>query len=125
MELAVHLAQTLARDLGVDLRGRDVGMAEHGLHRAQVGAAFEEMRGEGMPQAMRADLGKTENEGPPAEQLPKSLARHWPAARRDEHVRARAAAQEQRTALAEVGAERLARRRTDRHRALLVAFADD
>ncbi len=42
-------------DMGVDLRGRDVGMAEHGLQRAQIRAAFQQMRGEGMAKDVRAD----------------------------------------------------------------------
>ena len=32
-------------------------MAEHLLHRAEVGTAFHQVGGEGMPERMRADLG--------------------------------------------------------------------
>ena len=41
--------------MGVDLGGGDVGMAEQHLHRAQIGAAFEQMGGEGVAQDVRAD----------------------------------------------------------------------
>ena len=44
------------RDVGVDLRGGDVGMAEHGLDSAEVGAVHEEIGGEGMTQSVRADV---------------------------------------------------------------------
>ena len=36
-------------DVGVDLGGGDVGMAEHGLDGAEVGAVHEEVGGEGVP----------------------------------------------------------------------------
>ena len=39
----------------VDLRRGDVGMAEHQLHAAQVGAALEQVAGEGMAQHVRRD----------------------------------------------------------------------
>jgi len=42
--------QPLAEDMGIDLRRRDIGMAEHLLNAAQIGAVVEEMAGEGMPQ---------------------------------------------------------------------------
>src|SRR5947207_1503192 len=53
MELVVNAPQALARDVGVDLRRRDVGVAEHRLERAQVGATFEQMRREGMAKDVR------------------------------------------------------------------------
>ena len=49
----VQLLQPLARDVGVDRRRRDVGVAEQHLHRAQVGAVVEQVRGEGMAQRVR------------------------------------------------------------------------
>src|SRR3954454_981232 len=38
-------AQLLVQHMRVDLRGGDVGVAEHELHAAQVGAAFEQVAG--------------------------------------------------------------------------------
>ena len=51
----MHLLQPRAIHMRIDLRRRDVGVAKHGLHRTQVGAAFEEMRGEGMGQRVQRD----------------------------------------------------------------------
>ena len=39
----------------VDLRRGDIGMAEHELHAAQVGAALEQVAGEGVAQHVRRD----------------------------------------------------------------------
>src|SRR5260370_1967347 len=55
MILAMHLAQMRARHVRVDLRRRDIAVAEHFLHRAQVRAALQQMRREAMTQRMRAD----------------------------------------------------------------------
>src|SRR5258708_1605979 len=55
MKRAVHLAQVALGEMCVNLGGRDVAVAEHLLHGAQVGAALEQMRGEAMPQSVRAD----------------------------------------------------------------------
>ena len=41
--------------MGVDLRRGDVGMAEHLLDRTQVGAAFQQVRREGVTQQVRLD----------------------------------------------------------------------
>ena len=43
--------------MGVDLRRRDIGMAEQLLHDAQIGAVLQQMAGEGMAQHVRADIG--------------------------------------------------------------------
>src|SRR5580704_11410450 len=48
MKLPVDAPQVLAIDVGVDLRGRDVRVPQHVLHRTQVGAALEQMRRERM-----------------------------------------------------------------------------
>lgn len=47
--------QAFFKDVGVDLRRRDIGVAEKLLDRAQIGAAVEEMAGERMAQDVRAD----------------------------------------------------------------------
>ena len=46
-------SQPLLDDMGVDLGGRDVGVAEKLLHDPEVGAVLEEVAGEGMPEHMR------------------------------------------------------------------------
>jgi len=52
--LPVHLAQARGRDVGVDLRGSDVGMAEKRLHDAEIGAVVQEVAGEGVAEHVRA-----------------------------------------------------------------------
>src|SRR5580765_5482136 len=42
MEIAIDATQPLAIDVGVDLRGGDVGMTEHHLHGPQVRAALQQ-----------------------------------------------------------------------------------
>src|SRR3546814_2869656 len=57
MALLHQRLQTLAQHVGVDLRGRDVGVAQHLLQRAQVGAVVQQMAGEGVAQHVRRHLG--------------------------------------------------------------------
>ena len=51
----VGLAPALVGDVGVDLGGREVGVAEHLLDAAQVGAALEQVGGEGVAEQMWVD----------------------------------------------------------------------
>jgi hypothetical protein len=41
MKCSVHFFQILAVDVRIDLRCRDVGMAEHFLYGAEISAAFQ------------------------------------------------------------------------------------
>ena len=43
-------------DVGVDLGGGDVGVAEHGLDGADVGAVHEEVGGEAVAEGVRGDV---------------------------------------------------------------------
>src|SRR3954471_23564912 len=52
----IDVAQALGGEVRVDLRRGDVGVAEHLLDRAQVAAAREQVRGEGVAQRVRAHL---------------------------------------------------------------------
>ena len=56
MELVVHLAQALAGDVGVDLRGADAGVTKEFLDDAKIGAAFQEMGGKAVPQHVRCHV---------------------------------------------------------------------
>jgi hypothetical protein len=47
--------QPLLDHMSVDLRCRDVGMAEKLLNGAQIGAALQQMTGKGMAKHMRRD----------------------------------------------------------------------
>ena len=50
--------QPLLDDVGVDLRRRDISMAEKLLHRAQISPPLQEMAGKGVTQHMRRDTGR-------------------------------------------------------------------
>ena len=52
----VYLAQGFGGDQGVDLGGGYRGMAQQFLDHAHVGAAFQQVRGEGVPQRVRGNV---------------------------------------------------------------------
>src|SRR3954449_5463485 len=54
MRLEVGRLELLPREVRVELRGREVGMAEHLLDRAQVTAAREQVRRKAVPESVRA-----------------------------------------------------------------------
>ena len=58
MKSAVHLAEMFVGNVRVDLRGGDVLVAEQRLHRAQIGAAFEQVGGKGVPDDVWGDLAR-------------------------------------------------------------------
>src|SRR5258706_1313148 len=45
--------QAVARDMGIDLGRRDIGMAEQGLDASKIGAALDQMRRKSMAQDVR------------------------------------------------------------------------
>ena len=55
MMLLDETPQPLLDDMSIDLRRRDVGMAEQLLHCAEVGAALQQMAGKGMAKHVRRD----------------------------------------------------------------------
>src|SRR5690606_35509865 len=52
----VQVAKVPRRDVSVDLGGGDVGMPEHRLQAAQIGAVLEQVRSERVPQRVGVDL---------------------------------------------------------------------
>src|SRR5262245_3141847 len=56
MVLVIDLAQSRLEHVRINLRRRQVGVTEHGLDRAQIGAALEQMGRERMPQHVRAEM---------------------------------------------------------------------
>src|SRR5690606_22633866 len=56
MMVLVQVLQTLARHVGIDLRGREVAMAEQQLDQPQVGAVVQEVGCEGMPETVGRQL---------------------------------------------------------------------
>src|SRR4029079_19703570 len=53
MELTMYRSKIFAIHVRIDLRRRDVRVPEHLLDGAEVGAAFEEMGGEGVAEGVR------------------------------------------------------------------------
>ena len=54
MGLLVALPEPLDRNMGVDLGGGQAAVAQDFLHRAEVGAAVEQVRGGGVPEGVRS-----------------------------------------------------------------------
>ena len=75
MKLSVNSFESRAIDVGIDLCRRDVGVTQHRLDRSQVGAAFEQVRGERVAQGMRRDsLIDPRDQRIAANELPKALS---------------------------------------------------
>lgn len=53
MGAGVFFAEALDGDVGVDLGGGQVGVAQEFLHAPEVGAVVQEVGGEGVPQGVR------------------------------------------------------------------------
>src|SRR5204862_4161105 len=88
VELLIYPLQTSPRNVCVDLRRRDVGVAEHHLHGAQVGAVFEEVRGERMAQHVRRNVRLDPRHARVAHDLhPERLPRHRTSAARQKEMR--------------------------------------
>ena len=58
MEFFVDVVQTFVGDMRVDLRGGNVGVAEHGLDGAQVGAVLQEVGGKAVAYNMRGHFAR-------------------------------------------------------------------
>ena len=56
MKLAMHSLQPLLIDMGVDLRRRYVGVAQHLLDDSQICAVAEQVRCEAVPQKVRINV---------------------------------------------------------------------
>src|ERR671911_1535008 len=88
MCLEVDLLQLLAREVGVELGGREVGVAEHLLDRAEVATARQQMGGEGVAEGVRAHLSlQPSRVGVAKDDLVEALASQRPAAEVEEELR--------------------------------------
>ena len=56
MRGVVDLGQVLEIQVGIDLRGSDVGMAQQLLHATQITGRFQDMAGETVPQHVRVHV---------------------------------------------------------------------
>jgi hypothetical protein len=56
MKLLMQPLQPFAGDMGINLRGREIRMAQHDLDTAQIGAVFQQMGGKGMTESVRRNV---------------------------------------------------------------------
>ena len=125
MRVEVDVAQALGRQVGVDLGGADVGVAEHLLQRAQVAAAGQQVGGERVAQRVGAHaVLQPGAAGVALDDLVEPLAGERPPAEVDEHVRLVAQPDQPRPARARGRRCSVAiALHADRHQALLGALA--
>ena len=120
MKLLVHAPEILAIDVRVDLRRRNVDVSEHLLDGAQIGAALEQVRREGVTQRVRRDgLRDAGLIDVLAENLPGAHAREWLAARVQKENSLPLSLLERRAELAQVDRDRADRLSADRNEPLL------
>src|SRR6188472_357652 len=122
--LEVRLLQALAREVGVELGGGDVGVAEHLLDGAQVAATREQVGGEAVAQGVWAHLAcQAGIAGVALDDFVEALATQRAAAEVDEELRLVAVADQLRPAAAEVTGDRRDRLAAERHQPFLAALA--
>jgi len=77
MMLLNRLFQTRTHHVGINLRGSDVGVSQHGLDAAEISSALQEVRSKGVAEYVRANLLKHAGcSCSGSKQLPESLAAH-------------------------------------------------
>ena len=123
--MEVQLAAAAIGYVRVELRGREIGMAEHFLNTSQVGAALEEVCREGMPEKVGVNPPRLEPGplGEPTEDQEGACPGEGAAARVEEELGS-VPTVEERPAVGEVPAERFRAAAPDRDDALLCAFSD-
>ena len=72
MMLRVHALQPVERNVGVNLRRRNVGVAKDGLHCPEISSILHHMRRAGMPQHVRTGMASGSETRFP-DQLPEAL----------------------------------------------------
>ena len=103
MKLPVHSLEPGTIDVSIDLRRRDIGVAQHRLDRSQVRASFKQVRGERMTLGMRRDsLINACDQRITAHELPKALSAQRFSRPIDEHKRAGLAFEQSRSDLAHI-----------------------
>ena len=76
----MNVSQAISAHTGVDLRRGEVGMSEHFLHRAQIGATIQKMSCKRMSQRMRV----RRRDRPAVDDSPHIARRKWPPCAVDE-----------------------------------------
>src|SRR5918993_354784 len=120
----VHVLQPLAGEVRVELRRRDVRVAQHLLHGAQVAATGQQVRRERVPERVRAHaVRQPRGERVAADDLVEALAGELAAAEVHEQVRLGRALDERGPPSLQIDPERLQRRLADGDDPLLRALA--
>src|SRR5215470_13521444 len=119
----------LLDNMSIDLRGRDVGVTQELLHRAQIGTALEQMAGKGVTEYVRRyprrlDAG---SDGERLQLLAEALAGEMlrPVAGREEPRRSRAPSHLVGGERRDMVGKRLASRIVERHQTLAPSLALD
>ncbi len=63
MQIAHEAFEAFFQYMGIDLRGRNVGMTEQRLHDPKIGPVVQEVAGKSVTQNMRADLCRPQSGG--------------------------------------------------------------
>src|SRR5215471_20375989 len=84
VETVVDRSEARFKDVRINLRRRQIGVAKHHLNRPEIGAAFEQVRCERVTDDMRAQRAREAGGGAVTfENLPESHAAQWTTARVD------------------------------------------
>src|SRR6476646_8972992 len=126
MILLMHLPEVLPIDMGVNLRGRDIGVAEHLLNRAQVRAALEQVGGERVTEGVRRHrLCDPRLFDVSAQNLPGSHSRKWLAAGVEKENSFPTTLFQARPQFAHIGRDGADRRTSNGNEPFLAALAED
>src|SRR5512136_1327946 len=91
----MDLLQSILRDVGIDLGGGDVGVAQHHLDGADVRTTLQEVGGKGVAQGVRGNLlADSRSESISPDHLPKRLTREGTARRPHEETGAQPSSNE-------------------------------
>src|SRR5262249_1290484 len=123
VKLAIDNLQPIQSHVGVDLAGGNVGVSKDGLHGAQVGAVFYQVRGAAVAEHVWA--GMTRGSRSRAHHLPDPLSGKAASAATDKQDRRNSAVQQPPAALFEIMTQRILRGSPQRHQAFLVALSAD
>lgn len=73
MMFRVYAFEPVERDMGINLRSRNIRVSEDGLNRAKIGTVLDHVRGARVPQHVRAGMASG-SETRFADELPEALA---------------------------------------------------
>ena len=126
MEFVMDCGEAVGVDVGVDFGGADVGMAQHFLNDAQVGAVGEQVAGEGVAQRVRVDILMDAGAGGgDFHHIPDPFPVQRTAAFGEKHIGGtRIFLRQQRSHVGQIAPQRAQRDFADRHDPGFAAFAD-